>query len=211
MGPNTESLLAELLQRARETSTARNELFARCRSIVLLMAQAYARHFPAARLDASDLAQQTLLDAHRGFERIRGKSPGELLAWLRQILENNAHDAARRLYQAQKRSLKKEIPLSLGDSSPAARMDPVADTPGPLDKVADRERQRLLHHALQQLPTLYRQVIVWRHLEGLPFAEIAQRLNRSRPAAQMLWLRAVKRLRQLLAGTPLHKDFDIST
>jgi RNA polymerase sigma-70 factor (ECF subfamily) len=208
MGPKSESLLAKLLHQARDEHGARNELFARCRSILLLMARAYARHFPEARLDASDLVQQTLLDAHRAFEAFRGKSPGELLAWLRQILENNAHDAARRLYQAQKRSLKKEVPLQTHDDSGQAELHLPADTWAPVDKLAAREREALLHQALEQLPPLYRQVLIWRHLQGLPFAEIAQRLQRSRPAVQMIWLRAVKRLRQLLAGTSLQKDFD---
>lgn len=207
-GP-TESVLGELLSRAQGGSqSGRNQLFERCRCILLVMARAYARQFPEARLDASDLVQQTLLDACRAFTSFHGKSPGEFLAWLRRILENNATDAARRWLLAQKRSPNKELSLAaLGDDSQGPKFEPAADSLPPVDKVACREREALLAEALRRLPALYRQVIIWRHLEGLPFAEIARRLNRSRPAVQMLLLRAVKKLRHLLGNSPLRADF----
>ena len=41
-----------------------------------------------------------------------------------------------------------------------------------------------------------------RNLQRLPFEEVAQRMNRSRPAVQMLWLRAIRRLEELLRKTP---------
>ncbi|GBD35963.1 ECF RNA polymerase sigma factor SigH [bacterium HR36] len=209
MSGNAESVLGDLLARAQQgRESARNELFARCRSILIAMARAYARYLPEARLDASDLVQQSLLNAYQAFAKFRGKTPGELLAWLRQILENNATDAARRWLLAQKRSPKKEVSLTRpGDAERERDFDPAADSLPLVDKVAAQEREGLLQQALCRLPELYRQVLRWRHLEGLPFAEIARRLNRSRPAAQMLWLRAVKKLRQLLAASPLRADY----
>jgi len=209
MPTHTESVLGELLRRAQQGSdSARNELFARCRSILAAMARAYARSLPEARLDASDLVQESLLNACQAFGHFRGKNPGEFLAWLRQILENNATDAARRWILAQKRSPKKEVALAeMGNSDPAQGFDPAADSLPIVDKVVAREQEALLHQALRRLPALYQQVIIWRHLEGLPFAEIARRLHRSRPAAQMVWLRAVKKLRSLLADSPMQADF----
>ena len=49
----------------------------------------------AARVDPSDVVQQSLLEAHRGFDRFAGESPGQWLAWLRGIATHNALDAAR--------------------------------------------------------------------------------------------------------------------
>src|SRR5258708_28745764 len=41
------------------------------------------------KLDASDLVQQTLLEAHRDMEQFRGETRGELAGWLRRILARN--------------------------------------------------------------------------------------------------------------------------
>jgi RNA polymerase sigma-70 factor (ECF subfamily) len=48
------------------------------------------------------------------------------------------------------------------------------------------------------LPEDYQEVIVLRNLERLPFDEIAQRLGRSRPAVQMLWMRAIRKLQEIV-------------
>ena len=44
------------------------------------------------------------------------------------------------------------------------------------------------------LPADYQEVILLRNLERLPFNEVAERMNRSRPAVQMLWMRAIRKL-----------------
>jgi RNA polymerase sigma-70 factor (ECF subfamily) len=66
-----------------------------------------------------------------------------------------------------------------------------------------REDEILLADALAELPADYRDVIVIRHIEGLPFEEVAQRMGRSAGAVRMLWLRALKRLREVLESRTL--------
>jgi RNA polymerase sigma-70 factor (ECF subfamily) len=58
----------------------------------------------------------------------------------------------------------------------------------------------MLADALAVLPPDYRDVIVLRHVEGLPFEIVAQRMNRSAGAVRMLWLRALRSLRQTLGA-----------
>jgi RNA polymerase sigma-70 factor (ECF subfamily) len=58
-----------------------------------------------------------------------------------------------------------------------------------------RERAVRLAAALESLPRDYGEVIVLRHLEGLPFAEVAARLGRSQDSVKKLWARALGRLR----------------
>jgi RNA polymerase sigma-70 factor (ECF subfamily) len=53
-----------------------------------------------------------------------------------------------------------------------------------------------LADAIAGLPEDYQEVIVLRNLQRLPFDEVARRMGRSRPAAQMLWMRALRRLRE---------------
>ena len=60
------------------------------------------------------------------------------------------------------------------------------------------EREFQVADALTRLPEDYQEVIVLRNLERLPFEEVAQRMGRSRPATQMLWMRAVRKLQEEL-------------
>jgi RNA polymerase sigma-70 factor (ECF subfamily) len=57
-----------------------------------------------------------------------------------------------------------------------------------------------LADTLAALPDDYRQVIVLRHIEGLPFDEVGRRMERSAGAVRMLWLRALKLLREQLVN-----------
>ena len=52
--------------------------------------------------------------------------------------------------------------------------------------------------AVAQLPADYQEVIMLRNLQRLSFKEVAERMNRSPGAAQMLWLRSLNRLQELL-------------
>jgi len=52
--------------------------------------------------------------------------------------------------------------------------------------------------AISQLPDDYRDVIMLRNLQRLPFSDVAQQMGRSRPAVQMLWMRAIKKLEEVL-------------
>jgi RNA polymerase sigma-70 factor (ECF subfamily) len=61
-----------------------------------------------------------------------------------------------------------------------------------------RETEIALADQLALLPADYRQVIVLRHIEALPFEDVARRMGRSSGAVRMLWLRAVKALRERL-------------
>ena len=48
----------------------------------------------------------------------------------------------------------------------------------------------------QEQIVLTREVIVLRHLEGLTFPQVAQRMDRTLDSVAKLWLRAVTRLRR---------------
>jgi RNA polymerase sigma-70 factor (ECF subfamily) len=50
------------------------------------------------------------------------------------------------------------------------------------------------------LPADYAEVIVLRHLEALPFAEVAQRMGRTVDSVEKIWIRALTQLRRLLGG-----------
>ena len=64
-----------------------------------------------------------------------------------------------------------------------------------------RDRDLQLTESLQRLSSDHREVIVLRNLQRLPFDAVAERMGRSRPAVQMLWARAIKKLQHELGAT----------
>ncbi len=82
------------------------------------------------------------------------------------------------------------------------RLDQVlgAAVPSPSLRGPAAERVALVADQLAKLPPQYRDVLVLRHLEELPFEKVAERMGRTAAAARMLWVRAIDRLRQSLAA-----------
>ena len=97
----------------RGDAAARDRLFDACRSYVDLAARYHLQRRLQAKVDASDIVQQSLLEAHRGFDRFAGESPGEWLAWLKRIVVHNAYDEAKRWRGTAKRDAGREVPLEI--------------------------------------------------------------------------------------------------
>ena len=156
------------------------------------------------KVDASDLVQETFLEAHRNFAQFRGRSEGELVRWLRQILAANLADLLRRYLGAQGRDvrLEREIEDAFDRSSVLLDRGLVAQQSSPSQQAARREQAVLLADALDQLPDDYRDVLVLRHLEGLTFPQVAERMGRSLDSVEKLWMRGLARLRQIMGGAP---------
>jgi RNA polymerase sigma-70 factor (ECF subfamily) len=198
--PQSEALdrLEALLVAARGGSReALGQLLELGRPYLLHLANAALDAPLQAKAGASDLVQETFLEAQRIFARFQGGEAAELLAWLRAILLNKVDTFTRQFYGTGKRQIGKEVALDAG-STPGGGL--AGQTPTPSHQMAQAEQTLALTCALEQLPEHYRQVIVWRQWEALPFEEIARRLNRSVDATRMLWWRALERLQQQLEG-----------
>ena len=200
MSDSDTSVLIHLLDRARDgDSAARDELFERCRNYVSLLARVHIESWLQAKVDPSDLVQQTLLEAYRGLDGFQGQTQGEWLAWLKQILKHNATDYIRRYKGTAKRRIQREVPMEVPrHGSSLFRIDPSdpGDTPSQL--VMQHENEIQLAEAVSRLAEDHQQVILLRNVQRMSFNEVAERMERSRPAVQMLWLRALKNLKDLL-------------
>ncbi|HEV3417917.1 MAG TPA: sigma-70 family RNA polymerase sigma factor [Pirellulales bacterium] len=197
MPAETSSSLSQLLCLARlGDSEARDRLFATCRNYLAVVARAEVGSWLQAKVDASDLVQQTMLDAHRGLGQFRGSTEGEWLGWLRQILSHNAADFVRHYGDAAMRRAGREVRLASSDSqqSHATPFEPADPGETPSELLVRHEVELQLADAIAALPDDYQEVIVLRNLERLPFDEVARRMGRSRPAVQMLWMRAIRAL-----------------
>src|SRR5262245_3689283 len=175
--------VSELLERARAgDEAARDRLFVVCRNYVSIAARAEVASWLKAKVDASDLVQQTLLEAHRGLANFRGTTEAEWLGWLRKILAHNAADFVRRFHGVEKRRAGREVPLAGTDDSQAAgpQLSDGGETPSQL--VMHKELQLQVADALAQLSEDYQEVIILRNMQRLPFDEVAEQMGRSRPA-----------------------------
>jgi RNA polymerase sigma-70 factor (ECF subfamily) len=151
-----------------------------------------------AKGSASDLVQETLLEACRDFAQFRGESGQQLLAWLRRLLLNNLSNFTRRYRDTAKRHARAEVPLDPGDSSTNWAATLSAGDSTPSAQAVAGEQAQALQRALQRLPDDYRQVLLLRYQSELPFEEVGRVMGRSANAAEKLWLRAIERLRHEL-------------
>jgi RNA polymerase sigma-70 factor, ECF subfamily len=200
MGEVQNSGVSRLLAEARQgDAAARERLFELCRGYLGVIARAQVETWLRRKVDASDLVQQTLLEAHCGFGRFAGESEAELRAWLRKILAHNAADFVRRYRGTAKRQARREVPL--GDpaqSDVRGAAEPAAPGATPSQEFLQLDAELRVVAALAELPADYQEVISLRNLQRLPFLEVAQRMRRSRPAVQMLWLRAIRKLQEAM-------------
>ena len=191
--------VSDLLQKARiGDESARDRLFLVCRNYVSIAARAEMASWLKAKVDASDLVQQTLLEAHRGMANFRGTTEGEWLGWLKRILVHNAADFVRRYHGVEKRCAGREVSLAAADDSDRNAPQLSDGGPTPSQLVMQKELQLQVADAVARLPEDYQEVVILRNLQQLPFDEVAERMGRSRPAVQMLWTRAIRKLQEVL-------------
>ncbi len=153
------------------------------------------------RIGASDVVQETLLEAHRDFLQFVGRTPAEFSGWLRTILINNMKRAIECHLMTAKRDVRRE--LSLDDlnrktNQSAARLESLLMAP---NRSAGSEAQMhesliRLSDSIANLSSEHREVIILRHIQGMPFKEIGERLNKTSGAVRMIWMRAIEKLRE---------------
>jgi RNA polymerase sigma-70 factor (ECF subfamily) len=171
----------------------------RFRSYLLLLARMKLDRKLRGKLDASDVVQQTLLEAHEVLESFRGEDTAAQAAWLRQILARNLANAVRDLTRA-KRDVRKERALQMNLDASASQLEGwlAADQSSPSQKMERHERALQLAEALAQLPDSQRDAVLLRHFQELSLAKIAQQLDCTTAAVTGLLQRGLKNLRKTL-------------
>jgi RNA polymerase sigma-70 factor (ECF subfamily) len=121
---------------------------------------------------------------------------------LRHIAKDRIIDAHRRHRGSAKRSVDKEQPIVIPTGMDRSTIDLVAQIQDPeltpAARVAQRELVQVVEGALTSLNDQDAEVIIMRHYENLSNQEAAESLALSEPAASMRYLRAVRRLREML-------------
>jgi RNA polymerase sigma-70 factor (ECF subfamily) len=156
----------------------------------------------AARIDPSDVVQEALADADRKLNDYLRRRPLPFYPWLRRLALERLVRLHRRHVRARRRSVVREEPgpLALPDESAGElARNLIAPGTGPSHHVLRQEEADRVRAALAQLAEGDREVLVLRYLEGLSNPDIAAALGISEGAVKMRHLRALERLRGLLA------------
>jgi RNA polymerase sigma-70 factor (ECF subfamily) len=168
-----------------------------CRRYLLGIAEKELDADLRAKGGASDLVQETFIDAQKLFPRFEGDNEEQLLAWLRQLLLYNVAGFTRR-FRAGKRDADREAVWGATDSSAAWEGQLPAQTGTPSAVVRGAEEAAHLEQALARLPDDYQQVLRCRYQEDLTFEQIGERMGRTANAARKLWVRAIQDLQREL-------------
>ena len=210
MDAQTHFDVEQLLARARgDAPECLGRLFQYYGNYLKLLVATHIDEKLQARCSPSDIVQETYCEAHRDFAQFRGNTEPEFLAWLKTILVNNLVREVEKHILAAKRDVRREVrfdAISEAMDRSATRLESMlADHgPSPSSNVDRHEHAIILANYLAELPPDYREVLVLRHCEGLPFKDVAQRMGRSAGAVRMLWLRAIGAIRDKLGagGSP---------
>jgi RNA polymerase sigma-70 factor (ECF subfamily) len=176
-----------------------NRELGRVRAYVELLARLQVGAQWQGKLDLSGVIQQTLLEAHQAWAKLRREPEPKQAAWLRRALANNLADELRRL-RRQRRDVGRERSLEklLDESSRRVGNWLAGDATSPTD-IAERHEQAIyVAEALARLPESQRSAVELRHLKGLAVSDVAAELGCSRSAVVGLLNRGVRKLRELL-------------
>jgi RNA polymerase sigma-70 factor (ECF subfamily) len=150
----------------------------------------YLMHLTGNRAVAEDLFQEVWLRVLEKGHLYDGRN--RFVTWLMSIGHNVAIDY-----------LRKRNPASLDemqDPEDGAPFEPPATTPSPLEQVVAHQQQEMFDEALQQVPPLFREVLVLRFQEQLKLEEIAKLVRIPLATVKTRIYRGVAALRPLIKG-----------
>lgn len=150
-----------------------------------------------ARLDPSDIVQETQMVAFRRFNDYLQRRPMPFRLWLRKTAQQQLCDAQRTHIDRHRRSLLREE-AGLSYSSRLIARGLLSAHPSPSEKLQRREQERRVASAVSSLGELEREIVIMRNVEGLTFEEIAPVLDMQTPAVRQRYGRALLKLRAKL-------------
>jgi RNA polymerase sigma-70 factor, ECF subfamily len=199
--PRVGSSLELLIEQARGGSiSALGHLFARCQRYLLLVANQSLDADLRPKGGASDLVQDTFVEAFQDFSRFHGCTEQELLAWLTKILNNRLSNLVRHYRGTLKRDVERE--LSLEASCDPGCLGQARQIVTPHQAIIAQDEAGRLQAAVGRLPENMRQVLFLRTWERRSFVEIAAQLETTPDAVRKIWSRAVRRLQIELEDEP---------
>jgi RNA polymerase sigma-70 factor (ECF subfamily) len=169
------------------------------RRYVQIMATIHLDRTIQHRVSPSDVVQETFVQAFLNFMQFRGSTEAEFLQWIRRIAASRMAMASRQ-FHTQRQDVRQEERLNEAMEGWSDRAAIWMSDKGssPSQQVIKREQAVVLADALAELPPDYREVILLRHFQNLQFSAIAAQMERSEDSVKNIWVRAIKRLRELI-------------
>lgn len=201
MWPESEKT-QELIANAREgDGDALERLLERHRDAVVRLVAMRLDHRVRRRVDVSDVVQDVMIEANRRLTEYLSKPPMPFHLWLRQIARDRIIDTHRRHRGSAKRNIDREQPVNVaaGDRSTFDLVAQLCDQElTPAAAATQKELAQRVEEAITRLEDQDCEIILMRHYEQLTNQEAATALGLTAPAASMRYLRAIRRLRELL-------------
>lgn len=170
------------------------------RSYLRLLANVQLDKRIRSKVDASDIVQQTMLQAHKAREQFQGENDRQRAAWLRQILTRNLFHATRDLTR-DKRDVRKEQAMQAAVDQSSMRLEQLfpSDESSPSVKVQRGEHLLQMAQAIEQLPEAQREALMLHYLEQKSLSEIAEQTGKTRGSVAGSVRRALATLRESFA------------
>ena len=164
-----------------------------------MLARTQMRKAYQAKIGASDMVQQAMLQAVQGLDGFRGSTEAEFRGWLRQILARHLCHLDRDLHR-DKRDIRREQSMEQKLAKSSMRLEGLlaGDVATPSQNVALGEHVIQMADAVDRLPEAQRDAIKLHYLEGLKLSEVAEQLEKTTGAVAGLLHRGMKTLRQQL-------------
>jgi len=158
------------------------------------------------RVSPSDVLQEAYIDALKRAPHYFEKPDMPFLGWLRLVVGQRLVDVHRQHLGAQQRDARQEISLDRtawpAASSVCLAAQLVGELTSPSHAAQRNESLAQLEEALNQMDPLDREVLALRHFEELSNTEVAEVLGIQKAAASKRYVRALARLKDVLATMP---------
>ena len=172
--------------------------FEQFRNTLLMLARSLLARQRRADIEASDLVQESMLEAHRDRHKCTANTDAEKFAWLRQILQNNFLDAYNKAHAGKRDVARKALEADLSGSFAGLDALLVASQTSPSEGANRNEQLTQLADALEQLPEQQRTVIMLKDLNGLTLKEVSDELDMTIPVVAGHLYRGRQRLMELM-------------
>ncbi len=202
VAPNSEETQGLLDQIGDGGREAFDRLFAQYRPFIRKVVELRLDTQLRARVDASDVVQETQMEAFRRLPDYLERQPMPFRLWLRKTACERLIMARRQHRNASRRSVGRELPWADHSTGPLAEQL-AGSVESPSQQLTQQELAARVREAVEQLPEVDREILLMRNYEGLSYAEVGAILDITAVAARKRNGRALIRLHQLLTATGL--------
>src|SRR5271163_3663283 len=159
------------------------------------------------RVDSSDVLQEAYLDVRKRLdEYARDPAAMPFHLWLRLVAGQRLTDLHRFHLGAQMRNAGQEVSLHRGPFPQASSVSLAAQLLGKMTSASQAairaEHKLIVQEALNGMDPIDREVLALRHFEQLSNDETAQVLGLTKSAASNRYVRALKRIKEILSSIP---------